>query len=161
MFLHEPRRDNESKYCILWCHRNAPNLQINWSHRITNKTLEDFIILASSGSLRIQILRPKKKKSWAQTFQFFCFRNHKKSLFYQRQKKLFSLPVWHTTELLLSPPTFSLSLSLTHTHTHTHTHTREGIHEQGPWEDTAILWTQDPDQINIWNIDPYYGNWWK
>ena len=120
MFLHEPRRDNESKYCILWCHRNAPNLQINWSHRITNKTLEDFIILASSGSLRIQILRPKKKKSWAQTFQFFCFRNHKKSLFYQRQKKLFSLPVWHTTELLLSLPTFSLPLSPPlppHTHT--------------------------------------------
>ena len=58
---------------------------------------------------------------------------------------------------------FSLSLSLSHIHT------QEGIQEQGPWEDTAILWTedttilwtQDPNQRNIWSIDLYYGNWWK
>ena len=90
-------------------------------------------------------LTKKKKKSRAQTFQFFCFRNHKKSLFYQRQKRLFSLPMQHTTELLLSPPTFSLPLSLSQTHTHTGRNTWAGslrrhchLVDSRPWSKKSL-----------------------
>ena len=158
MFLHEPRRDNESKYCILWCHRNAPNLQINWSHRITNKTLEAFIILASSGSLRIQILRPKKKKRVElRHFNSSALEIIKRACSIKDKRNFFHYPCDtppSSSSLFLLSPSLFLPPSPP-------THTQEGIHEQGPWEDTAILWTQDPDQRNIWNIDTYHGNWWK
>ena len=147
-----------------------PNLQINWSHRITNKTPEDFIILSSPGSLRIQILSPeKKKKVELRYFNSSALEIIKRACSIKDKRDFFHYPCNtppSSSSLLLLSPALSLSLSLSLSLLSlslslTHTHTQEGIHEQGSWEDTAILWTQDPDQRNRWSIDPYYGNWWK
>ena len=104
-----------------------PNLQINWSHRITNKTPEDFIILSSSGSLRIQILSPKKKKKKRERervdlrqFNSSALEIIKRACSVKDKRDFFHYPCNNHQAPPLSscflPP--SLSLSLSHTHTH-------------------------------------------
>ena len=105
-----------------------PNLQINWSHRITNKTPEDFIILSSSGSLKIQILSPKKKKKRVELryFNSSPLEIIKRACSIKDKRDFFHYPcnTHHRAPPLSShfPPP---SLSHTHTHTHTHTHMKK------------------------------------